>query len=253
LPDFLNEEIEFAKHVADSQPEEPPGRSGDREGIGQVARLIPFIQEAFRNREFAAFAQTAAIGLHWVGPDGRILWANKAELEMLGYREDEYVGHHISEFHEDSELAYELVERLIRGEEIRGVEARLKCRDGSVKTALIDSSGLWENGRFVHSQCLTRDFTEHKRLEESLRRKEAELRIQDRGFAATARDELASYRNLRSRGDAARSPRCCAGGSRHRTWVCFPSLVRIVMDSKWESARDSQKSSYSRSSLSRRA
>jgi PAS domain S-box-containing protein len=131
-----------------------------------------------RTQELAALAETAAIGLHWVGADGRILWANSAELEMLGYREDEYIGHHISEFHEDPAVACDLVERLLRGEKIRGVEARLKCRDGSVKVGLIDSSGLWDEGRFVHSQCFTRDFTEHKQLEEDLRRREAELRVQ---------------------------------------------------------------------------
>ena len=27
--------------------------------------------------------------LHWIGPDGRILWANQAELDMLGARAPE--------------------------------------------------------------------------------------------------------------------------------------------------------------------
>jgi hypothetical protein len=36
--------------------------------------------------QLAAFFDTAAIGLHRVGPDGTILWANDAELEMLGGR-----------------------------------------------------------------------------------------------------------------------------------------------------------------------
>jgi PAS domain-containing protein len=37
-------------------------------------------------RQLATFVETAAIGMHRVGPDGTILWANDAELEMLGYR-----------------------------------------------------------------------------------------------------------------------------------------------------------------------
>ena len=36
--------------------------------------------------------------VHAVGPDGIILWANRHELEMLGYTLDEYVGQHISNF-----------------------------------------------------------------------------------------------------------------------------------------------------------
>src|SRR5262249_57154152 len=42
--------------------------------------------------QLSAFLETAIVGLHRVGPDGTILWANDAELEMLGYTRDEYVG-----------------------------------------------------------------------------------------------------------------------------------------------------------------
>ena len=31
------------------------------------------------------FVETSTIGLHWVGADGTILWANQAELDLLGY------------------------------------------------------------------------------------------------------------------------------------------------------------------------
>jgi PAS domain S-box-containing protein len=46
--------------------------------------------------------------------------------------------------------------------------ARLKCKDGSIKYVLIDSSVLWDNGQFVHTQCFTRDITEGKRAEQRL-------------------------------------------------------------------------------------
>ena len=42
------------------------------------------------------YVDNAAIGLHWVNEHGIITWANKAELDMLGYTEEEYIGHHIS-------------------------------------------------------------------------------------------------------------------------------------------------------------
>ena len=38
-----------------------------------------------RERELTDFFENAGIGLHWVGPDGTILRANQAELDMLGY------------------------------------------------------------------------------------------------------------------------------------------------------------------------
>jgi PAS domain S-box-containing protein len=49
-------------------------------------------------------AETATIALHWVGLDGTILWANQAELGLLGYSGEEYIGHNISEFHVDASV-----------------------------------------------------------------------------------------------------------------------------------------------------
>ena len=46
--------------------------------------------------ELADFFENAAIPLHAAGPDGIILRANQAELDMLGYSRDEYVGRHIA-------------------------------------------------------------------------------------------------------------------------------------------------------------
>ncbi len=46
--------------------------------------------------ELADFFDMASTALHWVGPDGTILRANQAELDLLGYERSEYVGHHIA-------------------------------------------------------------------------------------------------------------------------------------------------------------
>lgn len=35
--------------------------------------------------DFRDLAESATVALHWVGPDGTILWVNQAELDMLGY------------------------------------------------------------------------------------------------------------------------------------------------------------------------
>ena len=52
-------------------------------------------------RDLSDFVENATVGLHWVGPDGRILWANQAELDLLGCSREEYIGRHIAEFHAD--------------------------------------------------------------------------------------------------------------------------------------------------------
>src|SRR5438477_556145 len=81
------------------------------------------LAEFFENAE-AEFFENAAMGLHWIGPDGTILRANQAELDLLGYGREEYVGHHIAEFHVDPEPITEILTRLGRGETVDAWEAR---------------------------------------------------------------------------------------------------------------------------------
>lgn len=125
-----------------------------------------------REQELDDFFENATVSLHWVGPEGIILRANRAELKLLGYAADEYVGHHIAEFHADQGVIDDILRRLTAGEELHDYEARLRCKDGSVRHVLINSNVLWEDGRFVHTRCFTHDITERKRAEEALKQSE---------------------------------------------------------------------------------
>jgi PAS domain S-box-containing protein len=118
-------------------------------------------------QELADFFENATVGLHSAGPDGTILRANRAELSMLGYSADEYIGHHVTEFHADGWIIEDILRRLRGGENVRNCEARMRCRDGSIKHVRIDASALWEDGRFIHTRSSTRDITEQKRAEET--------------------------------------------------------------------------------------
>lgn len=133
-----------------------------------------------REQELSDFLENAAEGIHKVGPDGRILWANKAELDLLGYTADEYVGHSITEFHADFDVISEILARLTRGETLRDQPARLRCKDGSIKHVLIHSNVYREDGEFVHTRCFSRDVTDRVNLEEQLRAKIEELAQTDR-------------------------------------------------------------------------
>jgi PAS domain S-box-containing protein len=127
------------------------------------------------NKQLAAFLETAAVGLHRVAEDGTILWANAAEMDMLGYKPEEYIGHHIAEFHADQPVIDDILKRLVCGERLFGYEARLRCKDGSVKHVQIDSSVLREDGKFIHTQCFTRDVTAYKEAVDALRDNERRL------------------------------------------------------------------------------
>jgi PAS domain S-box-containing protein len=128
-----------------------------------------------RERELADFIENASIGLHWVGADGTILWANQAELDLLGYTREEYIGRAITEFHADQDVIGDILRRLTNKETLHDYEARLRCKDGSVRHVLINSNVMWEDDRFVHTRCFTRDITERKRAEEELRESKRQL------------------------------------------------------------------------------
>src|SRR4051812_19066229 len=80
------------------------------------------------DRELKACLDHAAEGLHFVGPDGTILWANQTELDLLGYSREEYIGHNIAEFHVDRPVVDDILARLTRGETLLSHEARLRCK-----------------------------------------------------------------------------------------------------------------------------
>jgi PAS domain S-box-containing protein len=146
------------------------------EMMGTVAgNLGQFIErkaaeDELRNseHELAEFFENATVGLHWVGPDGTILRVNRAELAMLGYTREEYVGRSIKEFHADENVICDILNRLNAGEKLAEYPARLRCKDGSIKDVLIDSSVRWNEGRFIHTRCFTRDITDRVRAERAL-------------------------------------------------------------------------------------
>jgi PAS domain S-box-containing protein len=115
-----------------------------------------------RERELSDVLETAAEGIHMVSADGTINWANQAELEMLGYPAEEYIGQPITKFHADQEIIRDILARLSRGETICEYEAPLKCRDGRIKYVLINSNVRWHQGEFVTTRCFSKDITEFK-------------------------------------------------------------------------------------------
>jgi|SRR5688572_25362223 len=110
----------------------------------------------------ADFFESAPVALCWMRSDGTIIRANRAELDLLGYSQEEYIGHHISEFHADTHLMNDVLRHVQAAEELRDYGARLRCKDGSIKHVLISSNVLCESGKFAGACCFTRDITDQK-------------------------------------------------------------------------------------------
>lgn len=130
------------------------------------------LEEALAERRRAEgdlrdFVENAVEGLHSAGPDGTILWANQAELDMFGYPRAEYCGKSVASFHVDGERIAELQRRLARGETVRNFESEVRCKDGSIKQVVLNVNGLWEEGRFVRSRCFTWDVTQWRAVTEA--------------------------------------------------------------------------------------
>ena len=129
----------------------------------------------WQERELADFVENAVEGLHRVGPDGTILWANRAELQMLGYGREEYVGRHIAEFHVDADVIEGILCTLQSGAVLYDQPARLRCKDGSIRHVRIHSNGCFEDGKLRYTRCFTRDATERHERDLALAQRDAML------------------------------------------------------------------------------
>jgi PAS domain S-box-containing protein len=161
----------------------PLGEAGPRAAAERRADALQREVDARlrAEQELADFLENAVVGLHRVGPDGTILWANKAELEMLGYEADEYVGRNIAEFHSDGHTLDRIMDRLSCGESLRDVPARLRCKDGSVRHVLIPSTANMREGKLVNTRCFTRDVSDRWLAQEALRERGAVLHLAMQG------------------------------------------------------------------------
>jgi len=148
---------------------------------GHLARLVPSIDRELREahgrqirrqaeedlvrsqRELHDFFERATVGLHWVAPDGTILRVNQAELDILGFTQEEYLGRRISGFYVRPEVGEETLRRLASGEPQENFEAELLSKNGAIKHVLLTSDPVGDNGRLIRSNCFMNDISDRKR------------------------------------------------------------------------------------------
>jgi PAS domain S-box-containing protein len=133
------------------------------------------LEVARKNQDLEDFFENSAVGLHIVSGEGIILRANKAELDLLGYTAEEYVGRHVGEFHADAPVIGDILRRLSCDEKLDRYPARLRAKDGSIKHVLITSNSRFRDGKFVNTRCFTSDVTELHAAEAARRASEERL------------------------------------------------------------------------------
>ena len=113
--------------------------------------------------------EAAPIGNHTIDETGTILSMNAAELQWLGYDEEEIVGRKtIFDLQNASsrERGVAALERLIRDGELRNLELSMIRKDGSVLPVSVQSRAVYgTDGRFCFARSVCIDITNRKRLE----------------------------------------------------------------------------------------
>lgn len=99
-----------------------------RERVASIPELLREAESRFR-----ALLQNSDEMLTIFRPSGRVLYASPATLQLLGYREEEFIGHHAFEFvhPDDQAVAQRLFEQLGISKSAVTEEARIRHRDGS--------------------------------------------------------------------------------------------------------------------------
>jgi PAS domain S-box-containing protein len=183
------------------------------------------------DNDFRDFFETVAVPVHFAGPDGTILRANRAEFDLLGFGAEEYVGRNIAEFHTDPATIADILRRLTAGETLRDYPAHLRCKDGSLKHVRINANVRWEDGQFLHTRCFTRDITHERQLGELRTRTADFLEGLMEGFVAYDQNWRMTYINEAGERLLGRARSDIVG----KTWhEAFPHAVGNAVDAMYQ-------------------
>ncbi|MBU7015573.1 MAG: PAS domain S-box protein [Theionarchaea archaeon] len=123
-------------------------------------------------RKLREFFENVLEGIYQTTPDGRLLFANPALVQMLGYEsEAELLGLNIAtDLYVDPIQRENIVKRLEKEGFVRNVELVLRCKNGHQITVLESGRvALDENSRVKFFEGILNDITELKRAEKQLR------------------------------------------------------------------------------------
>lgn len=150
-----------------------------RDAAGTIIRLHGTVQDITTRRhaeqelrksaqELSDFFAESPLGVLWVDPHGRILRANRANLDLLGRKEGDVVGRAVADFHMEFQVVNEILAHLRGREVVQNQAARIRHRGGTIKQVRIDAYGLWDGDNLLYSRWFVRDVTWQAELEREI-------------------------------------------------------------------------------------
>ena len=98
------------------------------------------------------FLLNSNIGIHTVSAEGIITYANQCELDTLGYSEEEYVGHHVSEFQIDKDDLKKMIDKLNDFKTLSNYPSKVQGKYEMIYISYT-SSVYKKNDKFIHTRC----------------------------------------------------------------------------------------------------
>ncbi|HUE52645.1 MAG TPA: PAS domain S-box protein [Terriglobales bacterium] len=147
-------------------------KGNDVVGVSTLARDVT--EEREKERRFTELFETLQEGVYFSTPEGKLLEANPALVQMLGYGgKDELLSLEASALNPDATQSSVLGRSADdRGSE-RTREITLRRKDGSVGTFFDTSRAVWDSaGKIIRYQGTLVDVTQRREMERTLRRQE---------------------------------------------------------------------------------
>jgi len=174
--------------------------------------------------------------------DGLYIDINDGFTKLTGYKREEVIGKLSSEINiwvlpEDRE---KLLQRLHENGFVRNLESQFRCKDGSIKTALMSAS-LVQLDNQPHILSITRDITDRKVLEKQFIKTNeqlvATLENMTDGFVSLDTNWVYTYINKRGADLFGRKPEELIG---KHIWTEFPEGVGQPFYKKYYKAMETQ-------------
>jgi PAS domain S-box-containing protein len=163
-------------------------------GLGITALLLFYLVGSIRHtnrleaargalrqseEEFRSFSDRSQVGFYRTTPDGRILMANPALVQMLGFHTfEELKQQNVNAVGlEDPQQRAQFKQKIETDGEVRGLEATWHRPDGIPLFVRENARAVWDpSGRILYYEGTAEDITEQKNATEALRESEERFR-----------------------------------------------------------------------------